>query len=89
MLEAHDSVAGAQVVGVTLAQAPVAVGFVTLRAGSTLDEEALRQWCKARLAGYKVPLRIFALDEFPTTASANGTKIQRAKLRELALRLAG
>jgi fatty-acyl-CoA synthase len=31
-----------------------------------------------------VPVRIFALDAFPTTTSANGTKVQRAKLREMA-----
>jgi fatty-acyl-CoA synthase len=29
-------------------------------------------------------VRIFALDAFPTTASANGTKVQRGRLREMA-----
>jgi len=87
VLETHPAVSGAQVVGITLAQTPVAVGFVTLREGAAFDEQALREWCKARLAGYKLPRRLFSLEAFPTTASANGTKIQRAKLRELASRL--
>jgi fatty-acyl-CoA synthase len=51
------------------------------------DEAAARQHCKAGLAGFKVPERCIALDAFPTTASANGTKIQRVKLREMAQQL--
>jgi len=31
-----------------------------------------------------VPAVFHCLDEFPTTKSPNGTKIQRAKLREIA-----
>lgn len=85
VLEGHPSVQGAQVVGITLEREPVAIGFVVPAAGVAFDEEALRAWCKARLAGYKLPRRIFCVDEFPTTASANGTKIQRAKLREMAI----
>ena len=84
VLESHPAVSGAQVVGITLAQTPVAIGFVTLRESASFDEQALREWCKSRLAGYKLPQRVFSLEAFPTTASANGTKIQRAKLRELA-----
>jgi fatty-acyl-CoA synthase len=78
-------VSAAQVVGITLNREPVAIGFVTLQAGADFAEEALRAWCKARLAGYKQPKRIFCVEAFPTTQSANGTKIQRAKLRELAI----
>jgi fatty-acyl-CoA synthase len=36
------------------------------------------------MAKYKVPVRIIVLDAFPVTKSANGFKIQRAKLREMA-----
>jgi fatty-acyl-CoA synthase len=44
----------------------------------------VREFCRAGLAAFEVPVRIFALDAFPTTTSANGTKVQRAKLREIA-----
>lgn len=37
------------------------------------------------LAPFKVPARIWVVDEFPTTASANGLKFQRVKLRDMAL----
>jgi fatty-acyl-CoA synthase len=85
VLEAAPAVAAAQVVGITLNGEPVAVGFVIASREAALDEDALRDWCRARLAGYKVPRRIFSIDEFPTTQSANGTKIQRTRLRQLAI----
>ena len=40
---------------------------------------------KLRAWPYKVPLRIFAIDDFPKTPSPNGFKIQRNRLREMAL----
>jgi fatty-acyl-CoA synthase len=64
-----------------------AVAFVTLSPGAAFDEVALRRFCAAGLARFKVPARCVALDAFPTTTSANGTKVQRAKLREMAQRL--
>jgi fatty-acyl-CoA synthase len=45
---------------------------------------------RERLAGYKVPARIFFVDAFPVTESANGIKVQRGKLRAMAMeRIAG
>jgi fatty-acyl-CoA synthase len=61
-----------------------AVSFVILKPGATLDEAAVVAHCRQGLANYKVPLRVFAVDDFPKTPSANGFKIQRAKLREMA-----
>jgi len=87
VLETHPAVLGAQVVGATVSQEPVAIAFIVTPDGAAVDTVALRDWCKARLAGYKVPRRFVAIEAFPTTASANGTKIQRAKLREMALAL--
>jgi fatty-acyl-CoA synthase len=61
-----------------------ALAFVMLKPGATLDEAAVIAHCKRGLANYKVPLRVFAIDEFPVTPSPNGPKIQRNKLRERA-----
>lgn len=61
-----------------------AVSFVMLKPGATLDEPAVIDHCKRGLANYKVPLRVFAVDDFPKTPSPNGFKIQRNKLREMA-----
>ena len=75
---------GAQVVGVDSEGGTRPVAFVTVAAGGSFDEEALREHCGQSLARFKVPARIFAVDEFPTTMSANGTKIRRTELRRMA-----
>jgi fatty-acyl-CoA synthase len=61
-----------------------AVSFVMLKPGATLDEAEVIAHCKRGLANYKVPVRVFAVDDFPKTPSPNGFKIQRNKLREMA-----
>jgi len=61
-----------------------AVAFVILEAGAVLDEAAIIAHCRRGLANYKVPVRVFAVPEFPVTPSPNGPKIQRARLRDLA-----
>ncbi len=84
-LQRHESVAGAQVVSATLGGRARAVAFVILRGNARFDEAALREFCLAGLAKFKVPAVIYPLDSFPVTPSANGSKIQRAKLRQWAV----
>ncbi len=79
-------VADAQVVAVEIAQQTRAVAFVIRRAGGPpVGEADVAGWVKSRMAGYKVPARVWFVDAYPVTHSANGDKIQRAKLREAAL----
>lgn len=56
----------------------VPIAFVARR-DDTITEDALRQLCRAQLAGYKQPkeIRFIALDDFPRSASG---KIQRHEL---------
>jgi len=61
-----------------------AIAFVILKPGASLDEAAVIAHCRQSLANYKVPQRVFAIDDFPKTPSPNGFKIQRIKLRERA-----
>ena len=60
------------------------VGFVTLKPGHRLDETAAIGHVAAKLARYKVPVRLFAIDAFPVTEGTNATKIQKHRLRDLA-----
>ena len=81
----HPAVEGAQVVGVATEAGDVPVAFVTLRPGAAApDEAALRDHCKGALAAYKVPKRLLVVEDFPVTTGANGVKIQRNRLREMA-----
>jgi fatty-acyl-CoA synthase len=84
VLQQHASVQAAQVVGVDTAAGVKPVAFVIPKAGAAFDEQALIAHCAARIARFKVPLRVCALETFPVTPGANATKIQKAKLRELA-----
>ncbi|MDF1722075.1 MAG: AMP-binding protein [Minwuia sp.] len=80
----HPSVDDVQVVGATVAGRNRSVAFVLAAHQAAFDEAAVIAFCAEGLARYKVPARVVALDAFPTTQSANGIKIQKAKLRAMA-----
>ena len=84
-LQKLPGITGCQAVAVPRPDGVRAVAFVILAPGATLDETAAIAHCKHGLANYKVPVRIFALDDFPKTPSPNGFKIQRARLRDMAV----
>ena len=84
-LQTLPGIAACQVIAVPRSDGVRAVAFVILAPGATLDEATAIAHCKQGLANYKVPIRVFALDDFPKTLSPNGFKIQRARLRDLAL----
>ena len=83
-LQSDPAIDGAQVVSTADTNGTRAVAFVTLRPGGDFDEARLIARCKAALAGFKVPARVFAIDAFPSTTGPNGTKVQRTRLREMA-----
>jgi len=75
----HPSVMEVAVVGLPhekWGEAPHA--FVVCKPGATVDEEELRGFARARLAGFKVPKGVTLLAELPKTATG---KIQKFVLR--------
>ncbi|HON55808.1 MAG TPA: AMP-binding protein [bacterium] len=58
--------------------------FIIKKPEFDLTESDVKDYCRERIAKFKVPKYVFFIDEFPTTA--NG-KIQKYKLRELAAQL--
>ncbi|MDY7548005.1 AMP-binding protein [Glaciimonas sp. CA11.2] len=85
VLKAMPGVADVQVVAVDIARQIRSVAFVIALPNQVLQESEMIATAAASMAGFKVPARIWMVDEFPTTQSPNGIKIQRAKLREMAL----
>lgn len=83
-LAEHPSVEGAQVVSVRVGDATRAYAFVVTAAGQSIDTAELGAHCTRSLARFKVPIAFETLTAFPTTKGANGTKIQRARLRDMA-----
>ena len=49
-----------------------------------MTEEEVRDWCRGKIARYKIPKYVFFVKEYPLTGSG---KIQKFKLRELSLKL--
>lgn len=79
----HPGVLDAQVVGIPDKKYGEIVGaFIRVRPGyEDLTEEQVREWAIPRIARYKVPKRVFVVDDFPMTPSM---KVQKFKLREMA-----
>ncbi|MGI6573222.1 MAG: AMP-binding protein [Fermentimonas sp.] len=58
--------------------------FIILKEGYHYETEDVRDFCKGRIAKYKIPRYVFFVKEFPMTGSG---KIQKFRLREMALEL--
>lgn len=85
-LYTHPEIEAVEVVGVASEKYGEEVGaFVKRKAGSNLTEEDVVDFCRGQIARFKIPRYIFFVTEFPMTASG---KIQKYKLREMALELA-
>ncbi|MFH1604929.1 MAG: hypothetical protein ABIH03_13595, partial [Pseudomonadota bacterium] len=64
-----------------LAEVPVA--FIVPRPGFAVTEAELIDFCRGKLANFKVPTRVIFIDELPRTGATN--RIQKSKLREMLL----
>ncbi len=58
--------------------------FIKVKSGAKISAEEVQEFCRGKIARYKIPKHVFFVDDFPTTASG---KIQKYKLRELGVRL--
>jgi acyl-CoA synthetase (AMP-forming)/AMP-acid ligase II len=75
VLARHDAVSEAAVVGVPDDRlGEVGRAFVRLRPGATVTEAELVDWCRGRLANFKVPRRIVFVETLPRNASGKVTK---------------
>jgi fatty-acyl-CoA synthase len=86
-LYTHPAVIDVQVIGVpdpTYGEEIMA--WVKVQPGTSLDADELREFCRGRIAHYKVPRHIHFVDEFPLTVTG---KVQKFKMREEAIRLLG
>lgn len=72
-----------QAVAVALPRPEGVRAAVVVIADHEPDPDVVISHCRARLARYKVPVAVVRVDEFPTTPSANGTKIRVGELRAI------
>ncbi|MGI8801608.1 MAG: AMP-binding protein [Solirubrobacteraceae bacterium] len=78
-LHTHVDIADAQVVGVPDERhGEELCAWVRLRDGASLDEDAVREFCRGQMARQKVPRYVVFVDEFPMTVTG---KVQKFKMR--------
>jgi len=86
-LYTQAKVSDVQVAGVPDKQYGEEVGaFIIIKEGETCTVEEIQEAVKANMARHKVPKYVFFVESFPLTASG---KIQKYKLRDMAVELAG
>ena len=79
-LRAHPDVSDVAVVGLPSTHSGEdVVAAVVLVDGRTLDEEAIRDFARSNLAAYKVPRRVYQLEELPRSLIG---KVLRREVRE-------
>jgi fatty-acyl-CoA synthase len=82
-LYTHRAIADVQVIGVPDERyGEELMAWVVLRPGAALDEEAVREFCRDKIAHYKIPRYVKFVDSFPMTVTG---KVQKFKMREIAI----
>ena len=56
---------------------------IILKKGQTMTEDEVRNFCRDKIANYKIPKYVTFVDSYPMTASG---KIQKFKMREMAIK---
>ncbi|MGB7860591.1 MAG: AMP-binding protein [Acidimicrobiia bacterium] len=82
-LYTHPEIVDAQVIGVPdLKYGEQVMAWVKVKPGSDLSEHDVKEFCRGRIAHFKVPEYVGFADEFPMTVTG---KIQKYRLREIAV----
>ena len=86
-LYTHPEIRDVQVVGVPDERYGEEIAaLVIAREHGKIDAEAVREFCRGKIAHYKIPRYVISVDEFPMTVTG---KIQKFKLRDQAIEWLG
>jgi fatty-acyl-CoA synthase len=86
-LYTHPKIKDVQVVGVPSEKyGEEVMAFIQLNPEQSSTEEEIKEFCQGKIARYKIPKYVAFIESYPTTASG---KIQKYKLRELAIEMLG
>jgi fatty-acyl-CoA synthase len=86
-LYTHEGIADVQVIGVPDDRyGEELCAWVIARPDADLDEDAVRDFCRGRLAHFKIPRYVIFTDEFPMTVTG---KVQKFKMREASIERLG
>ena len=86
-LYTHPDVSDVAVIGVPDERfGEEVMAWVQLRSGAACSEDDLKEFCRGKIAHYKVPRYVKLVDEFPMTITG---KVQKFKMREAAVKELG
>ena len=79
----HPAISDVQVIGVPdLRYGEELCAWVRLREGQEVSGEELREWCRGKIASFKIPRYWRFVEEFPMTVTG---KVQKFKMRETSM----
>ena len=82
-LHGHPDIEDVQVIGVPDERyGEELMACVKRRPGSGIDEDAVRDYCRGRIAHYKVPRYVSFVDDYPMTVTG---KVRKVEMREKAI----
>ncbi len=86
-LYAHPAIADVQVIGVPdVKYGEEIMAWVKLKDGATLSEADVKDFCKGRIAHYKVPRYVTFVEDFPMTVTG---KVRKIEMRETSIQALG
>jgi fatty-acyl-CoA synthase len=86
-LYGHPEIVDVQVIGVPDARyGEELMAWVRLREGASMTVDDVAEFCRGKIAGYKVPRYVHVTEEFPMTVTG---KVQKYRMREISLDLLG
>lgn len=89
-LHRHPAIRQAAVVGVPDPRlVEVVAAFVVPNAGQACDPAAIMAWCRAEMAGFKVPRHVWVVDGFEAIGMTASSKVQKKPLAAHARALLG
>ena len=86
-LMVHEDIEAVQVTGVPDPKyGEEIIAWISLKEGKNLSEDDIKEFCKGKVAHYKVPRYIRFGDDFPMTVTG---KVQKYKMRETSIKELG
>ena len=83
----HPSIEAVQVTGVPDSKyGEEIIAWVSLKEGDDLSEDEVREFCRGKIAHYKVPRYVRFSEDFPMTVTG---KVQKYKMREISIKELG
>jgi fatty-acyl-CoA synthase len=80
-----EGIKDVQVAGIPSKKYGEAVGaFIILQPGADIHESDVKEFCKNKIARFKIPKYVLFVKEFPLTGSG---KIQKFKLKDVGLQM--